>query len=278
MDWKTKSRVIGAVERMPFSSGVYYLLQRYVTRSIPRSAASIEGVAKDEARHLASYRRFTGRDAPADVFEFGAGWDLCGALVRHSLGVRRQRMVDLHRHASAWQINHVISHVGGGPIASLNDLASMGITYSAPFDARATGYAAGCVDLIASTNTLEHIPREDIEAILAECHRILALGGIMSMGIDYSDHYSHADVTIGPYNFLRFSEAEWAAFNHTNHYQNRLRHCDYVAMFRAAGFNTLLEQSVEPKRTELPPLAAEFEAYERSTLLPTAGYFVLAKA
>jgi SAM-dependent methyltransferase len=279
MDWRAKSRIIGVIERLPLSGRIYYLLQRHVTRSIPRSASSIEGVIADEKRHLGSFRQHTCRDLPDTVFEFGAGWDLCGAIVRHSLGVKQQRMVDLNRLASTWQINHVIAYLGGAqPLAGLADLADMGITYSAPFDARETGYPDGSIDLIASTNTLEHIPQDDLRAILKEGRRILAPGGIMSMGVDYSDHYSHADGSIGPHNFLQFSEAEWEAHQHDHHYQNRLRHKDYAQMFREAGLTILHEEEFVPKDAALPRLDSRFESYTAGELLPTSGYFVLAKA
>lgn len=277
MDWRTKSRIIGAVENMPFSANIYYLLQRYVTRSIPRGAESIESVIAYERRHLASFLEFTGNGSPTMVFEFGAGWDLCSAIVRHSLGVGRQQMVDLNRLASTWQINHVIEYLGGKPLKSLDDLETIGITYSAPFDARSTGFRENSVDLITSTNTLEHISPGDLETIFVECHRILAPGGIMSMLMDYSDHYSHADGSISPHNFLQFSDREWSAHNHANHYQNRLRHKDYAEMFVNAGFRILLEEQTKPERPSLPPLDVRFEAYNREELIPTAGYFVVAK-
>ncbi len=288
MNWRAKSLTIALVEKMPFSGQIYYLLQRFVTRSVPRSAASIESVVKHEQRHLESFRKFTGRAMPEEIFEFGAGWDLCGAVVRHELGAPRQRMVDLNRLASAWQINHVIAYLAeranGGIepklFKSLEDFeVATGISYAAPFDARDTGYADDCIDLIASTNTLEHIPVGDIQAILAECRRILRSDGLMSMKIDYSDHYSHADASIGPYNFLRFSEADWRTYNHSNHFQSRLRHCDYARLFRDAGFTTLHEEAWLPEGpATLPPLDDHFKAYDRAELLPTEGYFVLAKA
>jgi hypothetical protein len=290
MNWRAKSLTIATVERMPFSARIYYLLQRFVTRSIPRSAASIESVIRHEQRHLESFRAFTGKTMPAKIFEFGAGWDLCSAIVRHAMGAPRQNMVDLHPLATAWQVNHVIAylgsreHGGGGEPEFIADVADdlwarKGIKYLAPFDARSTGYPDRCVDLVASTNTMEHIPVREIEAILIECRRILHSSGIMSMKIDYSDHYSHADSSIGPYNFLRFPEEEWRAHNHANHYQNRLRHVDYARLFREAGFEILHQEAARPEGgAALPPLAEQFKSYSEEDLLSTEGYFVLGPA
>lgn len=288
MNWKFKSRIIALIERAPMSGQVYYFLQRFITRTIPRPFSSIEQVIRHERRHLDSYFRFTSEKIPKEVFEFGAGWDLCGSLVRHKLGVNSQRIVDLFPLASAWQINHVINYLathdtlGTGSInLPVNDvwsdlLSKTGISYAAPCDAAFTNYKDKSIDLITSTNTLEHIPPLDIKKILAECRRILSPDGIMSMKIDYSDHYSHSDATIGPYNFLQFSEKEWAQHNHVHHYQNRLRHSDYSKMFSAAGFKILHEEwTALPEDSILPPLDDSFKHYLPTDLMRTEGYFVL---
>src|SRR5207253_9552486 len=55
-----------------------------------------------------------------------------------------------------------------------------GIEYRAPCDARRTALGDGSVDYITSTNTLEHIPADDLPAILRECHRLLTPGGFLS--------------------------------------------------------------------------------------------------
>jgi Methyltransferase domain len=227
MDWKTKSAIIRTVERLPFSNYIYYAMQRYITGSIPRSSSSVYEVVEIEKRHLEAYRRETGKKIPAQTFEFGAGWDLCAAVVRSLLGVPNQSMVDLHRLASVWQINHVMKHAdkiirsGIIPekslvISNLEDdlLNKTGIKYSAPSDARRTKHTDGGVDLILSTNTFEHIPKESIEEILIECRRILSDDGIMSFVIDYSDHYSHSDSSIGPYNYIKYDSREWRRHNH----------------------------------------------------------------
>jgi SAM-dependent methyltransferase len=113
-----------------------------------------------------------------------------------------------------------------------------GIEYKAPYDARDTGLNDNSIDCITSTNTLEHIPPNDIKAILKECYRILNKDGILSFQIDYQDHYSYFDKNISVYNFLQFGQATWNTFfNPSLHYQNRLRHKDYLQLFCESGFN-----------------------------------------
>ena len=43
-------------------------------------------------------------------------------------------------------------------------------------------------------------------------------------------HYSCFDGTIGPYNFLRFSDELWGLVSPGLHYQNRLRRSDYLRL------------------------------------------------
>jgi len=121
-----------------------------------------------------------------------------------------------------------------------------GIEYLAPCDARNTHLESNSINFITSTNTLEHIPRQDIQAILKECHRLLKPNGIMSFIIDYQDHYSFFDKNISVYNFLRYSDFTWKIFNPSLHYQNRLRHKDYQNLIKSAGF-TILEE--HPNKT-----------------------------
>lgn len=95
---------------------------------------------------------------------------------------------------------------------------------------------------IPSTNIMEHIPPYDIEGILRECHRLLKDDGLISFRIDYKDHYSYFDSNISIYNFLQYSDKKWVLFNPKLHYQNRLRHKDYLCLFNKMGFSIVDEQ------------------------------------
>jgi ubiquinone/menaquinone biosynthesis C-methylase UbiE len=146
-----------------------------------------------------------------------------------------------------------------------------GIDYRAPCDARHTGLTSGSVDAVTSTDTLEHIPERHIGATLAECHRLLRDGGVMSCQIDYKDHYSYSDPQISPYHFFRYSDRRWALFSQSLHYQNRLRHSDYLRRIAAAGFELLEEfrvggSSEDLETIRLAPLASRFRAYHLTDL------------
>jgi hypothetical protein len=94
--------------------------------------------------------------------------------------------------------------------------------------------------------------------------------------IDLSDHYSHFDHRLTPYNFLRYSAASWRLFNNDLHYQNRLRVSDYREIHELTGFKILYERD-EPLETDLIDriaLAPEFQHYDRQDLIVTRSWIV----
>ena len=89
----------------------------------------------------------------------------------------------------------------------------------APYDAANTDLKNKSLDASISTNTLEHIPHKDIVNIFTELRRTLKDNGVVSLSIDYSDHYAHTDKKISLLNFLKYDDKTWNKFNHKHHYQ-----------------------------------------------------------
>ena len=290
MRWQYKAWAFRGFSALPGGRHLHYAAQRYVTRSIPRSPAKIRAVYN--GNFLAHMEAFKRHGAPLDgrLFEFGAGWDLCCNIALWCLGIERQLVVDLNRHARLPLVNHVIRHyrehgIDGAirrpdEIGSFEDLLPRyGIEYRAPCDARAMDLADRSIDMVVTTNTLEHIPTADIRTIMLECRRLCRSHAVLSMRIDYSDHWSHADRSTSPWHFLRFNDDEWRRWNPPMHYQNRLRHADYRRLFEDAGFEVLEEKAIVPDGAENAvrqiPLARRFEGYEMLDLAATAGRFLL---
>ncbi|MBC7980407.1 MAG: hypothetical protein H7Y36_07585 [Armatimonadetes bacterium] len=101
------------------------------------------------------------------------------------------------------------------------------------------------------------------------------------MSIDYSDHYSHGNMDITPYNFLKYTERQWKYLNMPHYYVNRLRHSDHVKLIEEAGFEILEQAHIpHPRRKQSLEgirLAPEFQQYAEEDLLVTAGTFTLRK-
>jgi hypothetical protein len=78
----------------------------------------------------------------------------------------------------------------------------------------------------------EHIPPDDLQAIMAEANRITKPTGLLLHLVDHTDHFSHADPTLSPLHFLRYSDVEWRRYADNRHaYVNRLREDDYLRYF-----------------------------------------------
>ena len=110
------------------------------------------------------------------------------------------------------------------------------IEYLAPADASATNLPAKSIDFHTSFTVFEHIPAEVLEQILTEGNRIVNDNGLFVHRIDYSDHFSHSDPTISAINFLQYSDDEWNKYAGNRYmYMNRLRHDDFIDLFRSVG-------------------------------------------
>ena len=272
MDWRLKALLQLAFSMIPQGEQLNYFVQRYVVRSLPVSNASIAASVSYAKRHIDALQRHSHRAlGQATFYEFGAGWDMVIPLALYGFGVETQTLVDIRRLMRVELISDTVERyqrmtselaIPRRPAALLNYKNNVttllkqqyGIDYRAPCDARETGLPSGSIDYITSTSTLEHIPLEDIRLILQECHRILCDEGLMSVLIDYDDHYSYSDGKISCYNFLQYSDRIWALFSPPLHYQNRLRHRDYLELFQSAGFYVIEDQHKDPIEMDLKEL------------------------
>ncbi len=301
MNWQHKALLQRVLSSVPGGEGVYYLLQRHVTKHLPQSEAKFREIFEVEARHIAAFKEHGNVPlGAAKFFQFGAGWTMAGPLIFHSLGVNQQILVDIRRLIKPWLINvsaerlqtlefetplvrrpeQLVHAHADEAVKNMQDW--WGIDYRAPSDARSTNLPDNSIDCITSTNTLEHIPRQDIIEILQECQRILKPGGVMSFQVDYQDHYSYFDKSVTVYNYLKYSDEEWKAFNPSLHYQNRMRHQDYLDIYRNVGFNVIDDSPRYGSNQDLKDLSSipvhdRYEHFTAEELAIRASYIVLTK-
>lgn len=300
VDWRCKALLHRVLSGMPFRERLLYFFQRNVTKSLPSGDPVFKERIAIAKSHIAALEQYSGRYPSESVFyEFGAGWDLTIPLAFYALGVNRQITLDIKNLLKVDLVNDTI----GRFMRHWSDLGCLrkpecrlsrerdalrlldtfyGITYRAPSHARRTGFPSASMDFITSTNTLEHIPTEDIRAILRECHRVLKDDGVMSFVIDYQDHYAYFDESISTYNFLRYSDRRWWLYNPPSHYQSRLRHKDYLVLFRASGFEVLDDQVNSVKAADLDTLAkmslaGRFRSYSLDDLAIRKSHVILRK-
>jgi SAM-dependent methyltransferase len=250
MRWQLKAAAASVLSRVPGGGKAHRFLQVRLLKSLPINGAQKASYVGSARNHLGRLREHGATPIEsAQFYEFGAGADLASPLAMWSMGVTRQIVTDVARIAEAWLCQDVLDYLsqnasclGLEPIAAriqINDLADLrqlGIDYRAPVDARGSGLPSGSIDYVTSTSTMEHIPASDVPQVLAECRRVLKPRGLISFYINYADHFAASDSSIGIYNFLRFDDGDWARHNSPLHYQNRLRHVDYLRAIAEAGF------------------------------------------
>ena len=216
------------------------------------------------------------------VFEFGAGKSLVQNLYLSNF-VKKQFVVDLYpmldfelvdsERKKLLEIEKLRSRV---KIKNLKDLEHYGIYYIAPYDATKIHLSDKSIDACISTNTLEHIPKFDIILIFSELYKKLKDEGIVSLIIDYSDHYAHTDNNISLLNFLKFSNHQWKRYNHKIHFQNRLRHYEYIDIFEKIGFRTIKEDLFYAEKN-IPSLILDSYKNLNPSWKATSAHIILKK-
>ncbi len=292
LDWRLKAKTFNVLDRMPMGNQIYWLLQRHVTHTLPRALSPTREHSANQLRHIDQILGERGSLDGAVLLELGAGWDLYSNLLYWCLGLDRQIVVDIRRWIQREAINAVIAHLQKDPPAGAirtpavpiddRDLegqlkANYGIDYRAPFDATSMSLPDESIDLVVTSSVLEHIPLQVCGAILRECRRVMRRDGLMSHIVDYSDHYAHSDANITNYNYLQFSEAEWARYNPGIHYQNRARTADYRRLFHEAGFEIISEREWRGESEELVsvPVHSTFSGHSSDELLVLGCEFLL---
>jgi hypothetical protein len=192
---------------------------------------------------------------------------------------------DITRLAKLPLIEHAATHFAGRlsiPAPKLQDwqqLRAFGIEYLAPFDLRTGAVGSGSIDCFYTVDTLEHIPAQDLSQVLRQARLMLKSNGCSIHLIDYSDHYAR-DHELSRLNFLRFSDTEWERFNSPLQYVNRLRHSEYLAMFKSAGFSVSRVDTdcVAPEAELIGHLAPRFEAFDLADLCTIRAMLLLKPA
>lgn len=215
------------------------------------------------------------------VLEVGTGWMPTIPYLFLAAGVSRVILTDIEQLAD----EQTFAHGRDLAAAKLRDLSDIirvdegklqnNLLRPDCFDYRCPPkleeLASESIDLIYSRTVLEHMDPGTLEALQHEWCRLLRPGGLCIHIIDNSDHFEHRDKRLTRLNFLQLSGWKWKlACLNPQHYQNRLRHSDYVTMFND-GPLALLESEGKPdfKTLEIVDslhLAPEFQHYQKEDL------------
>lgn len=274
MIWKFKAHTLAVLSRMPGGSRMYHKLQQVagtnrlnLDRDLTRAYELVELT-----------RSAGGSLSGVTCVEVGTGWRPFVPFVLALAGAGRVVTIDVNPwltldyareswRSLASRLDEIAAYCDisesevrqryarVNPDADSLGLlfAPLGIEYVYPGDARDVPLPTGSVDLVVSSNVLEHIPREIQQAIHSESHRLLRSGGLAVHRFNPQDHYSTVDGRITNANFLKYSSRAWHWYGGSGlAYHNRLRSRDYYEMFAQAGLDVVISR----ERTDEPSLAA----------------------
>lgn len=304
MRWLLKAGLQGTISLLPNARGINYIFQKYVSRGVSLSQPEFDARVDLCRRHLHSYQNQHPGRIPAVTVELGTGWlpivtlglSLCGFDRIYSVDIdpllRPDRMAltleywlravdsgtvaDLPLNENRIQVaREVHGALAASAIDAREAMRKLGIEIMVT-DARSLPLDSGSVDYFFSTVTFEHIPRATLQGILHEFRRVARSDSIMTHFIDMSDHYSHFDRALTPYNFLRYSEKSWRLFNNRLLYQNRMRITDYRALHDKAGFEIVSEVNASGTAEQIAQirLAPEFRHYMSADVQVVASMMV----
>jgi hypothetical protein len=281
--WKTKALTMRVLSKIPLGGWIHFQLQRHLTHQIPRPIQQFPAYFSAADRIIAaSSLRGSGIES-ASFIEIGSGRDLASALALRMRGVGRVICTDVARLAKLPLIQHAAKHLSSilnkpePQLSSWSALFDYGIDYQAPAAISELNGCQGRIDCCYSVDTLEHIPPPVLLQTLIQMRNLLKAAGRCVHMIDYSDHYAR-DSAVSRFNFLKFTEEEWAPYNCAFHYVNRLRHSEYIAIFRQAGFE-ILNADVELSPADddvLSSLAPQFARFSNDDLFARRAQLVAA--
>lgn len=257
--WKLKAHTLAVLSRVPAGRHVYHRMQR---------VSGTTNLAVDESIRRSLEVVTLARDAGMDPaaggtwLEVGTGWRPFLPFLLFLLGAERVITLDVNPWLTAryafetfaaleGQLDRLAAQAGapadevrrryqdvrGRMIRLPALLQACNIEYRCPGDAGATGLPDGSVDVVCSSNVLEHIPPSELARIHRESFRILRDDGLVVHRFNPADHFSHVDPRITSANFLQYSASQWRWYGGTGlAYHNRLRCREHEQLFRRAGF------------------------------------------
>lgn len=296
--WLIKSGIQRVISWLPASAWWNELFQRYVTRSIDLSEKAFEGKLEEADRFLQRFRRHQPL-APDSftAFEIGTGWYptlpiafyLCGASEIHTFDIAsllnpgRLALV-LGYFCSAGDrgvLKRLLPALRPERLQRLRELRELAVKKS-PIetlkqidihahvrDACDSGLPSGSMDFIFSCSVLEYVPPPVLSRMLSEFRRVISARSATVHWVNLVDQFHWFDPSIGPFNFLQYTERQWRWRTSPLIAKNRLRISDFREQFSRAGFVLKAEENQSGSAADLRgiPLAPEFRHYSMEDLL-----------
>ncbi len=302
--WVQKAIVQKTISYLPFSNKINYFFQKYVTKGVNLSEEYFYDRLGHARDHLMAYKKYSGKAFPETSLEIGTGWYPIVPIAFFLAGTKKIYSVDISFLTSKERIYTTLKAfqecertgklgtffpVNSERWRSFNDIITtfntlsleqilhkLNIVYLIE-DARKLSLPDNSVDLVNSNNTFEHIYPEILIPILKDFKRVVKKPeGVMSHFIDMSDHFAHFDKSINIYNFLKYSDQQWARIDNSIQPQSRCRIYEYKKIYSDLHIPITDEQNREGSLEELKaiPLAEKFASQRLEEVAISHCHFV----
>jgi len=275
INWTLKSYIYQALYFFKLKKTLFFI-QKKITKRSNVQIKEIQFYWEDHLKYLKSFNS-------EKIIEFGAGKSLeqniflsykSNSKFDQTL-IDVSNMIDINLFNKATeQISKLLGLDQKPFVKSIKDIKNFyNITYLAPCTINEVNEKGLLFDACISSAVLEHFPISALTNTFETLKKTIRRNGIISVAIDYSDHYSHTDNTIGHLNFLQFSDSKWKKHNTPFLFQNRYRHHNYRDLFLKLGYKIVSEVK---GKSGIPPItiADKFDANNDETYI-LWGHFVL---
>jgi hypothetical protein len=281
MDWRLQVLKKMLLIRLPFSIQLRRL-KRQLLGCKPDSQ-NISNTVQNFLQMRAELYRSGHSFFDSKVLEIGTGWFPTIPLLLSQDEVKQVYMSDLIPHMDEVTFNEtlqLLKQIHGfdkdNKIKTIDDIPAV---YIAPFDSEKL--PVNSIDYVISRTVLEHISPEKIVSLFVSLRPKMSKNGLMVHLVDHSDHLEFNDKKISRINFLTWSKRKHDWINYLmRDGENRLRHHEYPALFKRAGFRVLSEQAFvhEPscKIAKTLQLAEPYAAMTPEQLAVLTSIFILA--
>ncbi len=235
--WILKTALQHIIGRLPKNYYWNGLFQKYVTKGYYPSAKVFAGKLNYCQQHLDYYLKFS--STPKSEFsalELGTGswpvvplglylsgareiwtYDLVPVLQKDTLKNTLELFIEFEENG---KLKKILKSIRPERLAKLRQLLSQVDTDSPSeifeklnihlliADARNTKIPNQSVDIVFSTQVLEHINAEVLTGLFSEFKRVVANDSVMIHYIGLIDQFSSFDKSITPYNFYKYSDTQ----------------------------------------------------------------------
>ena len=289
MNWKIKAHALAILSRVPGSRFWYQTLRRI--RGINPCDADRE-IRK--ALELINLTRESGRTLQdAVVLELGTGERPFVPFMMRLAGAKQVVTLDITRWLNIRELRETYQELrtripsiahhlqmdlaevesrfpkqleDQGTVESL--LQPFQIEYHCPANAQSTQLGDQSVDVVVSSNVLEHLAPEVLLAAHAETKRILKPDGAVVHRFNPEDHFAETDWTITGVNCLQYTARQWYWYGGSGlAYHNRLRCVEHRECMERAGLETIISRvrtnhrALRALETGAVKVAPEFERF-----------------